>query len=208
MVYGPRVAQALGACYRYHAAQERKGAAVPYLTHLLSVAAIVGEYGGDEDQFIAALLHDAVEDAGGASVLAEIRTDYGDRVAEIVLGCTDTDETPKPPWRPRKEAFIASIAHAPQDARLIISADKLHNIRSTVTELRRRGAVVWQHFTGGRDGTLWYYEAVVQALAHEWPHPILDELADAVISLKQAADFADQHRGTEPPCTDTRFTHS
>ena len=191
--YGPRVTEAFSMMYRLHANQVRKGADVPYITHLMAVAAVVGEHGGDEDQFIAALLHDAVEDAGGAPVLAEIGAAFGSRVASMVAACTDTDITPKPPWRARKESFIQSIGHAPLEVRLIIAADKLHNIRSTTTGLRMKGATIWKLFAGGKEGTVWYYESMLQALAHEWPHPILDELADAVQNLKQAAEFAARH---------------
>jgi (p)ppGpp synthase/HD superfamily hydrolase len=194
MEYSERILDAVELMYRLHARQVRKGTGVPYLTHLLAVAALVGEHGGNEDQFIAALLHDAVEDAGGQETLTEIRHRYGDAVAEMVWDCSDTDAHPKPPWRARKEAFIAHVATLPGQTRLIIAADKLHNARTTTMDLRRLGDALWARFNGGRDGTLWYYAAVLDALASDWEHPILDDLRDAVAMLYLAAsESLDQH---------------
>jgi (p)ppGpp synthase/HD superfamily hydrolase len=187
MNYGERAGQALAWAFALHATQRRKQSEVPYVTHLLAVAALVGEHGGDEDQFIAALLHDAVEDQGGPAVAAEIAARFGDRVAGLVAACTDTDEEPKPPWRARKEAHVAHVAHAPLEARLILAADKLHNARATTRDLRRHGPGVFERFRGGREGTLWYYGAMHAALGAGWAHPILDELAEAVAALHAAA---------------------
>ena len=145
-----------------HAEQRRKLSGEPYLAHLLAVAAIVMEHGGNEDEAIAALLHDAVEDQGGLATLEEIRRRFGRPVAEIVDGCTDAAETPKPPWRQRKEAFIARLTNAPASVRLVVAADKLHNARSILRDYRRLGESLWGHFRGGREGTLWYYRAVVE----------------------------------------------
>lgn len=190
MEYGPRVLDALLLMYRLHAGQVRKGAGVPYITHLLAVASLVGEHGGDEDQFIAALLHDAVEDAGGQATLAEIRGQFGERVARLVWACTDTDTEPKPPWRARKEAFLAGIPGMAPEARLIVAADKVHNARATALDVLRDGALVWERFRGGRDGTLWYYSAAMEALSLGWKHSILEELAQAVQRLTSAAEKA------------------
>jgi (p)ppGpp synthase/HD superfamily hydrolase len=104
-----RFDQALVYASRLHRDQWRKGTQIPYVSHLLSVAALVIEHGGDEDQAIAALLHDAVEDQGGAPILDEIREQFGDRVAKIVNECTDAWEEPKPPWRARKESSLAKL---------------------------------------------------------------------------------------------------
>jgi GTP pyrophosphokinase len=144
--------------------QKRKGSGVPYISHLLAVAAIVLEHGGTEDEAIAALLHDAVEDQGGQATLALIHDRYGDTVAAIVAGCTDTDEAHKPSWRPRKERYLAHFADAPPSVLLVVAADKLHNARSVLADYRELGDALWPRFTGNRDGTLWYYRAVADAL--------------------------------------------
>jgi (p)ppGpp synthase/HD superfamily hydrolase len=130
--YTERFDGALLYAARLHRDQTRKGTGVPYVTHLLTVAAIVGEYNGTEDEVIAALLHDAPEDAGGEAQLAEIRTRFGGPVADIVAGCTDAHEGPKPPWRARKEAYLDHLAEAPAPVRLVSAADKLHNARSVL----------------------------------------------------------------------------
>jgi (p)ppGpp synthase/HD superfamily hydrolase len=159
-----RLANALGFATQLHATQKRKGSGVPYISHLLAVAAIVLEHGGTEDEAIAALLHDAVEDQGGQATLALIRDRYGDTVAAIVAGCTDTDEAHKPSWRPRKERYLAHFADAPPSVLLVVAADKLHNARSVLADYRELGDALWPRFTGDRDGTLWYYRAVADAL--------------------------------------------
>ncbi|MBA2344583.1 MAG: HD domain-containing protein, partial [Rubrobacter sp.] len=136
MHYGHKFEQALTYASIVHAAQRRKGTETPYITHLLAVAAIVGENGGTENEIIAALLHDAPEDQGGKERLADIRTRFGDEVADIVEACSDTFEIPKPPWRGRKEAYIAHIREASASARLVSAADKLHNARSILSDYR------------------------------------------------------------------------
>lgn len=146
-----------------HRDQVRKGTSVPYISHLIGTAAIALENGADEDQAIAALLHDAVEDQGGATRLAEIRLRFGDRVAEIVDHCTDTDIEPKPPWRERKEAYIVSLAHKPATSLAVSLADKTHNAGAIVADLAIHGDELWERFTGGREGSLWYYRALVTA---------------------------------------------
>ena len=126
---------------------------MPYISHLLGVASLLLEYGGDEEQAIAGLLHDAVEDQG-AHQEAVIRERFGERAAGIVLGCTDADSVPKPPWRARKEAYIAHLEHARSDVLLVSCADKLHNARAICTDLRTHGLAVYELFKGGREGTL------------------------------------------------------
>ena len=182
---GPRFEEALTYAARLHREQVRKGSGVPYLSHLLSVAGIALEHGASEDEAIAALLHDAVEDQGGATTLAEIRRRFGDTVADIVAGCSDTDVVPKPPWRPRKEAYVAHLASASSSARLVSAADKLHNARSILTDYRRLGEGVWTRFAGGKEGTLWYYRAVVQAFRAYEPTPLVDELERAVEEMER-----------------------
>jgi (p)ppGpp synthase/HD superfamily hydrolase len=168
-----------------HRDQTRKGTGVPYVTHLLAVAAIVGENDGTEDEVIAALLHDTPEDAGGEAQLAEIRTRFGDGVADIVAGCTDTYEDPKPPWRARKEAYLGHLAEAPSSVRLVSAADKLHNARSVLSDYRAVGEDLWDRFNGGRDGTLWYYRAVADTLAGDGQ--VAGELGRVVAELERAA---------------------
>ena len=187
MAYSDRVVRAFALAHDLHATQRRKASDVPYLTHLMAVAALVGEYGGDEDVVIAALLHDAVEDQGGEATLARIETEFGPSVASMVLAASDASIVPKPPWRARKEAHLARLVSAPTDVRLIVAADKLHNARGLESALRREGEAIWEHFRGGREGTLWYYGEMLRILGDSWLHPIVDELSCAVESLYRAA---------------------
>lgn len=182
-----RFESALVYAARLHALQTRKASDVPYVAHLLAVASLVIEHGGDEDEAIAALLHDAIEDQGGAATRAAIAEQFGPRVAEIVEGCTDTDVQPKPPWRARKEAHLAHIRSASDSVRLVIAADKLHNARSLLGDYRRVGDAMWERFSGARDGTLWYYRAVADALATGWSHSLVDELARVLDELERLA---------------------
>jgi (p)ppGpp synthase/HD superfamily hydrolase len=181
---GRRFEQALLFATRKHAGQHRKGTAVPYVAHLLSVASLVLEAGGDEDLAMAALLHDVVEDCGGAPMLKEIRRRFGKRVAHVVDGCTDTDLDPKPPWRQRKEDYIAHLRTADADTRLVSAADKLHNVRSIVAAYREIGDRVWERFHGKRDGTLWYYRSLLDEFQRKKSSPLIRELERAVIELE------------------------
>ena len=164
MPYGEKFENALEYAARLHRDQVRKGTGIPYITHLLAVASIVGENGGTEDEVVAALLHDGPEDQGGEATLELVRARFGDEVAEIVDGCTDTYEAKKPPWRERKERYLAHLAVAPDSVRLVSSADKLHNARSVLSDYRTLGEDLWTRFNGGKEGTLWYYRAVVNTL--------------------------------------------
>ncbi len=185
--FSPRFADALGYTVGLHAEQPRKGSNIPYISHLLAVTAIVLEHGGTEDEAIAALLHDAIEDQGGAPTRDAIRHRYGKKVVAIVDGCTDAETTPKPPWRERKEAYVAHIAHASRSVRLVSATDKLHNVRSIIADYRQVGDKVWKRFTGRRDGTLWYYRALVDAFRAVEPSPLVDELDRAVSELERLA---------------------
>ena len=153
------------------------------MAHLLGVASIALDHGADEEEAIGALLHDAVEDQGGAPTLAEIRRRFGDRVAGIVEGCTDSDATPKPPWRARKEAYVAHVRHASPSVRLVSASDKLHNARTVLADFRTCGEELWGRFKGGRDGTLWYYRALVDAYSAAGRTPLVEEL-DRVVSVR------------------------
>ena len=156
-----RFEQALVYAHQLHAQQVRKGSGVPYISHLLGVAALVLEDGGDEDQAIAALLHDAIEDQGGDATRQEICRLFGDNVAKIVEGCTESDTTLKPPWRERKLAMIKHLRDAPLEVRRVALADKLHNARSILADWYRDGDGIWQRFKGGKEGTLWYFRSIV-----------------------------------------------
>ena len=181
--YGPRFESALGWASALHFGQERKGNGAPYIVHPLAVASLVAEYGGDEDQAIAALLHDVMEDCGVSADELEAR--YGPRVARIVAQCTDTTERPKPAWRPRKEAHLAELRRAPDEVKLVVAADKLHNAQCIVRDLRRPsvGAELWSRFRASRQELLWYYRAALEALADGWEHELLGELREAVGEL-------------------------
>jgi (p)ppGpp synthase/HD superfamily hydrolase len=188
MLVSSRFSDALTYVAQLHAEQRRKVSGEPYLAHLLAVAAIVMEHGGNEDETIAALLHDAVEDQGGMATLDDIRRRFGATVAEIVEGCSDAFVCPKPPWRQRKEAHIAHLRNASPSVRLVTAADKLHNAASLLREFRRRGESLWACFHGGRDGTLWYYLAVANALKQAAATPIVDELERIVEELQSVVE--------------------
>lgn len=186
----PRFDAALALAHALHRAQRRKGTDVPYVAHLLAVASLALEHGATEDEAIAALLHDAVEDQGGAATAARIRAEFGEAVVAIVLGCTDTpldDAAPKPAWRARKEAYVAHLAHAAPSVRLVSTCDKLHNARAIVADLRVHGASLWPRFSGGRDGVCWYYGALVAAFAAAGPVGPYDELARTVAVMHDLA---------------------
>jgi (p)ppGpp synthase/HD superfamily hydrolase len=187
MPYTEKFERALVYASRLHRNQNRKGTHVPYITHLLAVAAIVGENGGTENEVVAALLHDAPEDQGGEATLEDIRARFGDEVAKIVAGCTDTYEDPKPPWRERKETYVAHLSGAPGSVRLVSSADKLHNARTVLSDYRALGEDLWNRFNGGREGTLWYYRAIVDGLRIGDEDPVVEELDRIVTELERLA---------------------
>ena len=152
--------------HNVHRLDNRKGTTIPYVSHLLSVAGLVLESGGDEDLAIAGLLHDAVEDAeeiSGEEMSDRIRSKFGDRVADIVDGCSDTKSSPggsKPPWRSRKEAYIKHLRSASDDVLRVSIADKVHNARSIATDQDRFGEVVWDRFTSTSEESRWYYTSL------------------------------------------------
>lgn len=195
MVKDSRFVSAVSFAAELHAQQVRKGTEIPYLAHLLAVTAVVLEHGGSEDQAIAALLHDAVEDqgphypGGSGSLKAEIERRFGANVRAIVEACTDAEVLPKPPWRARKEAYVAHIRTAGANAVLVSAADKLHNARAILRDLRQHGAALWSRFSGGRDGTLWYYRALVTAFRANPAAPValVDELDRIVTEIEALA---------------------
>ncbi len=185
-----RFESALVYAHQVHQGQQRKGTGIPYIAHILGVAAIALEYGANEDEAIGALLHDAAEDGGGEARLAEIRARFGDVVGDIVLGCSDSlVEHPedKAPWRERKETYLAHIDVASDAVCLVSAADKLHNVRAISRDLRMHGDEVWDRFQGKRDGTLWYYEAVAGALLHRYQSPLMRDLQREVEELLELA---------------------
>jgi (p)ppGpp synthase/HD superfamily hydrolase len=175
-VLGERFESALVYATRLHRKQRRKSSEIPYVAHLLGVTALVLEDGGDEDEAIAALLHDAVEDQGGLDTLEDIRMEYGERVAHIVLAISDSYQQPKPPWLDRKKAYIESLENATPAVVRVSLADTVYNARSTLEDLRREGEAAWNKFNGGKEGTLWYYDQLIHAFSRHGQNPLLSEL--------------------------------
>ena len=182
-----RLAEAGALAKRLHRGQVRKGTAIPYIAHLYGVAALVLEWGGDEDATIAALLHDAVEDCGGPPTAALIRERFGDDVADTVLACSDSfsdDPAHKAGWLERKRAHIGDVAAMPPAAALVTAADKLHNLRSLLRDLRRDGRATLERFKEpSRIG--WYYGAMADAVVGLVPADAGQELRDGVTELRR-----------------------
>jgi (p)ppGpp synthase/HD superfamily hydrolase len=174
-----RFADAVAFAMTAHGDQTRKGTDVPYLSHLLAVASLVLEAGGDEDMAIAGLLHDTIEDTAVTS--ADIESRFGSRVASIVEGCTDTDETPKPPWRPRKERYLAHLRSpaTPAEVLVVSRADKLHNARTMLVDYRALGDGFWSRFNAGVEDQRWYLSSLVDIFTERLPGPMTDELRRA-----------------------------
>jgi (p)ppGpp synthase/HD superfamily hydrolase len=176
--------------------ERRKGTGIPYMAHLFGVASLVmGEAGltgapVSEDMVIAALLHDAVEDHGGAARLEDIHRNFGPEVARMVDGLSDTlaeDANAKEPWQDRKKAYIARIRREPADVRLISAADKLYNARSILEDYRLIGPEIWNRFHRPRDLQIWYFESIIAAFKSAGPMRIVDELERVVAELKQVS---------------------
>ncbi|MBD2628754.1 HD domain-containing protein [Trichormus variabilis] len=184
-----RFTQALTYAHELHGKQVRKGSGVPYIAHLLGVASIALEHGANEDEAIAALLHDAIEDQGGTATRAEINRRFGDNVTAIVDGCTDADTIPKPPWKQRKETYIAHIATASPSVLLVSTSDKLYNAQSILKDYRVVGESLWERFQGGRQGTLWYYRALVDAFKQKEVTSLVEELERVVTELEILAAY-------------------
>ena len=197
MAYSKRFDDALLYAADVHRDQVRKGSGIPYVTHLLGVASIVGESGGSEDEVIAGLLHDAPEDHGGVERLQDIRERFGDPVAEIVAGCTDTYEEDKPEWWGRKRAYITHLADAPGSVRLVSAADKLHNARAILADLRVLGDGLWGRFTGGKAGTLWYYRELVKTFRASGADAVVEELDRVVGEIEVLAGEAKDVLGVD-----------
>lgn len=188
-VVGKRFRDALVWAAQLHEDQNRKGGAIPYVAHLLAVAAIVLEHGGDEDEAIAALLHDALEDQLHKMSPGEIRARFGEKVEGIVEACTDGDpaeQRDRDPvkWKKRKEKYIAEIPHKSAGAILVSMADKLHNARSILEDYRVMGDALWPRFTTGKEGTLWYYRALLEAYGARGKNRLWTELERTVRAIE------------------------
>jgi len=177
----------------WHVAQRRKGTAQePYVNHLLEVARLVSQAsgGGDPNLVIAALLHDAIEDQGDRTSLSELRDRFGPAVADIVEACSDTDQRPKPPWLGRKQAYIERMQTAPEPVLRVACADKVHNVRSTLADLRAHGERTWRKFGSSPEQQLWYYTTLSELFSRRLPGPLSDELARLVAELTEVAERA------------------
>lgn len=196
-----RFSDALGLAADLHAQQLRKGTRIPYVAHLLGVASIALHHGADEDEAIAALLHDSIEDApadlGAAGVRSWLRFRFGDRVLNIVEGCTDTDVVPKPAWRVRKEAYVAHLAQQTASVILVSASDKLHNASAILSDYREVGEDLWSRFNpeAGKAGTTGYYRGLVTAYRTSGLHPALIGKLDRVVT--ELEDTVG-HRGAWP----------
>src|SRR5437773_4938040 len=184
--------EALVYATRAHGDQMRKKTGIPFIAHILGVAAIAMEYGANETEAIGALLHDAVEDCGGAKRLRDIERKFGKDVAKIVDGCTDTDQTPKPPWRDRKEAYVAHVRHAPMSTKLVSASDKLHNVRAILMDYRQEGEKLWSRFNGGKQGALWYYRALGNAFTGKRIQPLVQEIDRTLTKLELLSNNGEQ----------------
>jgi (p)ppGpp synthase/HD superfamily hydrolase len=183
----PQFEKALIYATRIHGGKLRKKTRIPYIGHILGVTAIAMEYGANETEAIGALLHDAVEDCGGARRLHDIECKFGRKVARIVEGCTDTDQIPKPPWRERKENYIAHLNRASASTRLVSAADKLHNGRAILHNLRQEGDNLWSRFNGGKEGALWYYRSLVSTFREHGSNELIEELDRVVTEIEKLA---------------------
>lgn len=183
----PRFTEAVNYARRMHDGSVRKGTGIPYLSHPLAVASLVLEAGGDEDQAIAALLHDVAEDCGGEARLVEITEMFGPRVAHIVRGCSDSltaDPNEKAPWRQRKEEHLAHLREADADIVIVTAADKLHNARSILADVELHGLATLSRFNADPEGIAWYYSSMLDALTElAAPEALLVSLADVVTQL-------------------------
>jgi hypothetical protein len=182
----PRFADALVYAERIHAGQSRKGTKIPYISHPLAVASIALEHGANEDEAIAALLHDAIEDSPDPLLVKkDIRRRFGPRVAAIVEGCSDSESLPKPPWRERKERYLTHLREAPSYIRLVSAADKLHNAQAILADYRDVGEALWKRFTGKKEGTLWYYRTLADLFLEAGPQRLAEKITRVVSEIER-----------------------
>jgi (p)ppGpp synthase/HD superfamily hydrolase len=192
---GPKFKEALEVAISVHAGQVRKGTSIPYVAHLMAVCSLVLSNDGSEEQAIAALLHDSLEDQPEKVSAAEIEQRFGRRVMELVVACTDTPAGysggPKPPWRKRKDAYLDHIRSAGHEGSIVSLADKLDNARAISADYRQVGEALWSRFSAGRDDQLWYYGELVAAFRQAGVRgPMLDELERLVRELGRMVDNA------------------
>jgi len=201
-MYSERLAAAFEWASRLHAAQTRKGVETPYLSHLLGVASLILEYGGTEDEVIAGLLHDAVEDCGGLPMLADIRAKFGSVVADIVSACSDSvtsDPEAKSDWEVRKRAYVAAVAAKSNAACFVTACDKLHNATAIFEDdllgSAPDGTTVWHRFGGkSKEQTIAYYSAMAEALRGRVPAALWQRFARTVAALEALAKPAEHQR--------------
>lgn len=172
--------QALQLAHRLHQDQNRKSGDVPYLSHLMGVSALVLRYGGTEEEAIAALLHDAVEDQGGQKTLKIIEKQFGNIVAHIVDGCSDSDIIPKPPWKERKLNYINHLRTTDEGTMIVAASDKLYNAEDCIRTYAIIGEGLWDLFNPPREETKWYYQSLAEVFSsrkEEFPRlaPLFDE---------------------------------
>ncbi len=184
-----RFAEAVRYAAEAHGDQPRKGTDIPYLSHLLAVASFVLDDGGDEDAAIAALLHDAAEDQGGHARLDDVRRRFGDKVAHIVEGCTDSFASPKEPWMDRKERYVEHAKKLDRETLRVSAADKVHNAYAILRDLRSRGDAVWKRFKASPDDILWYYDALVRSYRDAGGGELVDELERVVRGIKREMGY-------------------
>lgn len=199
MALSDRFDRAFLLAHRIHRDQRRKGTPIPYIAHVLAVASVTLEYGGTEDQAIGALLHDTLEDTTitpPAELRGIIRADFGDAVLLIVEDCTDTDVQPKPPWRERKERYLAHAREkAHPDSLLVSAADKLHNLHAIIRDYRHEGEALWERFNpeAGKEGVLWYHRALAEIFRDRLGGKLAADLDLAVKELERVTSMSRDH---------------
>ena len=193
----PKFTRALTYASRLHGGKLRKKTRIPDIDHILGVTSIALEYGANETEAIAALLHDAAEDAGGRQRLNDIRRKFGNAVAKIVDGCSDTYDDPKPPWLDRKKKYVRHVRDAAVSTKLVSASDKLQNVRSLLRNYRNEGDRLWKRYNCGKEGALWYYRALVNAFTGNRIKPLVRDLDFAVRELERVANHGT--KVTKPP---------
>lgn len=186
---GPRFDDAFKYAHAVHAGQSRRHTSAPYVGHLMGVASIVLDDGGDEDEAIAALLHDAAEDHGGRARLEDIRTRFGDAVARIVEDCTDSWDEPRRPWAERKQAYVQHARRLPRPSLRVSAADKVHNAYAILRDLRNVGEAVWERFNAAPDDVMSYYESLVRSFREAGGGPLVDELDRIVRGIRREMGY-------------------
>jgi (p)ppGpp synthase/HD superfamily hydrolase len=184
---GPRLSEAFEFARRAHDGQFRKGTAIPYITHPMAVCSLALTYGANEDEAIAALLHDTAEDGGGEAVLVAIRKLFGLEVEAIVRACSDSlaeDPEKKAPWHERKKQHLEHLASASRSVRLVAASDKLHNLQAILTDLQTEGPALWKRFKAGPKDQVWYYASCLGLLGTDPTDPWSKPLLDAVDALR------------------------